>query len=96
MIEFANCPINACTIAIPCIENMLRETSVNCHKIADTLPEFQPQWTAQRGAQELHEAYQAVGLQPDEFEGSRYRRVHHIKHLINTGQLTNTLRWQAS
>ena len=71
-----------------------RNYRVNCDKIATVLQEFKPQWTVRKGAQELYEAYRRVGLQLNEFEGSRYRRIHHIKHLISTGQLDENLRWR--
>ena len=49
--------------------------------------EFKPQWTAPQGAQELYEAYQKVGLQLEEFEGPRYRRIDHVRHLLERGVL---------
>lgn len=70
-----------------------RNYRVNCDKIAGQLPGFQPQWTAARGAAELYSAYQKVGLQLDEFEGPRYRRIHHIKKLIADDHLDHNLRW---
>jgi nucleoside-diphosphate-sugar epimerase len=71
-----------------------RNYRVNCDKIIDTLPDFKPVWTARKGAQELYDAYQAVGFQVDEFEGPRYRRIHHIKQLIERNDLDINLRWQ--
>ncbi len=35
-----------------------------------------------------------MGLELDEFEGPRYRRIHHIKELIASGRLDDRLRWQ--
>ncbi len=46
------------------------------------------------GAQELYEAYQKVGLKLEDFEGPRYRRIHHIKMLMAEGRLDDELRWQ--
>ncbi len=66
---------------------------VDSEKIARSLPEFQPQWDARRGAQELYDAYKRVGLHQDEFEGSRYRRIHHIKYLMSSGLIDENLRW---
>jgi nucleoside-diphosphate-sugar epimerase len=66
---------------------------VNCDKLVETLPEYQPQWDARRGAQELYAAYQTVGVTLDEFEGPRYKRVAHIRHLLNSGRLDPSLRW---
>ncbi|MCA9866298.1 MAG: SDR family oxidoreductase [Anaerolineae bacterium] len=73
-----------------------RNYRVDSSKIARTLPEFKPQWTARKGAQELYEAYQRVGLQLEEFEGPRYRRIDHIKMLISEGRLDNRLRWRTT
>ncbi len=66
---------------------------VDSEKIARSLPEFQPQWDARRGAQELYEAYKCIGLHKEEFEGSRYRRIHHIKYLMSSGRIDENLRW---
>jgi nucleoside-diphosphate-sugar epimerase len=67
---------------------------VDCSKLAQTLPEFKPQWNARRGAEELYVAFRKVGLTLEEFEGPRYKRVAHIKHLLSTGRLDETLRWR--
>lgn len=71
-----------------------RNYRVNCSKIADTLPGFKPVWDVRKGAQELYEAYQRVGLELDEFEGPRYRRISHIKELMASGRLDDRLRWR--
>lgn len=73
-----------------------RNYRVDSSKIARTLPEFKPKWTARLGAQELYEAYQRVGLQLEEFEGPRYRRIDHIKMLMSEGRLDDRLRWRAT
>jgi nucleoside-diphosphate-sugar epimerase len=67
---------------------------VDCDRIARTLPEFQPQWNARKGAQELYDAYQKVGLTLEEFEGTKYQRIAHIRYLLSDGLLDNTLRWR--
>jgi hypothetical protein len=66
---------------------------VRSDKLPQTLPEFKPRWDARRGAQELYAAFRKFGLTLEEFEGSRYKRVAHIKHLLSTGLLDDTLRW---
>jgi len=73
-----------------------RNYRVDSSKIARTLPEYKPQWTARRGAQQLYEAYQQIGLQVEEFEGPRYRRIDHIKMLMAEGRLDDRLRWRAT
>lgn len=69
-----------------------RNYRVNCDKAATKLPGFEPQWTVRRGAEELHAAYQQIGLTLDEFEGPRYQRIGHIRKLCAEGFLTNELR----
>ncbi len=71
----------------------LRCYRVNCDKIIHILPEFQPQWTAQKGAEELYQAYQKHGVTVEEFEGSKYKRIDHIKQLIKSGLLDENLHW---
>jgi nucleoside-diphosphate-sugar epimerase len=67
---------------------------VDCSKIARVLPSFQPQWNTRKGAVELYEVYQKVGLTLDEFEGTKYQRIAHIKYLISNELLDGELRWR--
>jgi nucleoside-diphosphate-sugar epimerase len=64
-------------------------------KIARVLPGFRPQWDARRGARQLYDAYVAIGLTVEEFEGPRYRRIDQIRQLIAEGRLDERLRWTA-
>lgn len=66
---------------------------VSCDKIRRVLPNFCPQWNARKGAQELYESYQAVGLNPADIERGRYTRISHIKKLLSAGRLDTSLRW---
>jgi nucleoside-diphosphate-sugar epimerase len=68
---------------------------VDCSKATRMLPEFKPQWTARRGAQELYQAYKTVGLCLEDFEGPRYKRIAHIQQLLSSGRLDESLRWKA-
>ena len=64
-------------------------------KISHALPSFQPQWDARKGARQLYEAYKEIGLQLQDFEGPRYRRIDQIKRLVAEGTLGGDLRWRA-
>jgi nucleoside-diphosphate-sugar epimerase len=66
---------------------------VDCSKLAETLPAFQPQWTVRRGIEELGTAYQRHGLTRDEFLGARYVRIKWIQTLQREGRVDATLRW---
>lgn len=69
---------------------------VDCSKIRKRVPEFQPQWDARKGAQELLAAYRKVGLTRDEFEGERYKRIAHLRALMAEGMVANDLRVTAT
>jgi nucleoside-diphosphate-sugar epimerase len=66
---------------------------VTCDKIKRVLPNFRPEWTARKGAQELYDAYRAVGLTAEDMERGRYVRISQIQRLQKAGQLDRSLRW---
>ena len=69
---------------------------VDFGKIRRVLPEFKPQWNARRGAEELHDAYRAARLRLEDCEGPRFKRIDHLKQLMATGRVDETLRWKAA
>jgi nucleoside-diphosphate-sugar epimerase len=68
---------------------------VDCNKIARTLHDFKPQWTARQGIEQLYEEYKRVGLTLEEFEGPKYKRIAHVKQLVSEGKLDENLRWKS-
>lgn len=66
---------------------------VNCDKVRRSLPGFRALWTARRGAEELFDAYRAIGLTAEDLKGGRYFRINHIQSLLKAGQLDASLRW---
>jgi nucleoside-diphosphate-sugar epimerase len=72
----------------------LRCYRVNCAKIARTFPEFRPQWTVSRGIEQLYKNYRMQNLTLDEFAGTRYTRIKHIKRLQGEGRIDGSLRWR--
>lgn len=69
---------------------------VDCNRIARTLHDFKPQWTARRGVEQLYEAFKRVGLTLEDFEGERFKRIAHVKKLVKDGVLDNRLRRRTS
>ena len=67
---------------------------VDCNKIARVLRDFKPQWTARRGIEQLYDAYKKEGLTHEEFEGPKFKRIAHVKKLIDEGMLDKNLRWK--
>lgn len=69
-----------------------RNYRVDSSKIQKLVPEFQPQWNARKGAKELYESYKRIGLKLEDFEGPKYKRIDHIKLLMEKNVLDSTLR----
>jgi len=66
---------------------------VDCSKIAATLPAFKPGWTVRRGMEQLHSFFKVNQLQREEFLGTKYLRLKHIRVLQQERQLDKMLRW---
>jgi nucleoside-diphosphate-sugar epimerase len=66
---------------------------VNCNRLPQILPNFQPQWNIRRGAREVYESYKKHGLTLEEFEGPKYQRIGQIRKLIKDGTIDETLRY---
>jgi nucleoside-diphosphate-sugar epimerase len=66
---------------------------VDFGKFYSTFPHHKPKWDAGSGAVELYESYRKYGILQEDFEGPRYKRIDHIKRLLSTGRLDETLRW---
>lgn len=70
-----------------------RNYKVDCSKIAKNIPGFTPVWNARAGAEQILEAYQDIGLTLEEFEGIKFQRIAHLKHLLKTGEISKNLLW---
>ena len=70
----------------------LRSYRVDCSKIEQTLPGFDPQWTARRGVEELYDAYRRFGLTTEQLTGGRLQRIQHVKELQAAGEVDEELR----
>lgn len=69
---------------------------VDCSKIERELPDFQPEWDARRGVEELYSSYRENVLTPDDFEGVKYQRIAHLRHLLAQRLLDTRLRRPAA
>jgi nucleoside-diphosphate-sugar epimerase len=69
-----------------------RSYRVDFSKLAATMPEAKPVWTARDGALELLAAFHTVGLTSDGFDS--YTRLARLKELVDRGALDGELRWQ--
>jgi nucleoside-diphosphate-sugar epimerase len=71
----------------------VRSYRVDFSKFESRFPECTFEWTAERGADELAKAYDAIGLTADELTGERYLRLGRLKRLLADGALVDGLRW---
>jgi nucleoside-diphosphate-sugar epimerase len=71
-----------------------RSYRVDFRKLAETLPEAKPKWTARDGARELLDAFRSARLTSAGFD--RYTRLTRLKSLIAEGRLDDDLRWSRS
>jgi nucleoside-diphosphate-sugar epimerase len=71
-----------------------RDYRVDFTKIERALPSFKPNWNARRGAEELYAACREVHLQLEDFQGRKFIRLTQLRHLLDEGQLDETLRFR--
>jgi nucleoside-diphosphate-sugar epimerase len=63
-------------------------------KFARVFPNFSFKWSAKEGARELYETFKKVGLTYDQFVDKRFTRLKWLRHLLDSGRLDHSLRWQ--
>ena len=71
-----------------------RSYRVSFAKIHELLPEFACDWTVERGAQQLHDVFAAVGLTGDDFLSRSFTRLKQIEHLLRTEQIDTSFHWR--
>ncbi len=70
-----------------------RTYNVDFEKIHTRLPGFKPEWNLEKGVIQIYESFKNRPLTFEEFEGHRFIRLKHLKHLIQKKQLNESLRW---
>lgn len=71
-----------------------RSYRVNFDKIAERLPQFKIEWDAERGARELRDVFEAVGLDKEFFERAPFTRLKALRRLVDSKQLDAGFRWR--
>lgn len=69
-----------------------RTYRVNCDKVKTVLEHWQPRWSTRASIGGLRKIYFEYALQQQDFEGPRYQRVAHLKHLMASGMVDSELR----
>jgi nucleoside-diphosphate-sugar epimerase len=51
-------------------------------------------WNVKAGVEELYNYYKMHGLLLEDFEGTRYKRIDHLRYLLSAGKIGWELRWK--
>jgi nucleoside-diphosphate-sugar epimerase len=82
-----------CELTIGASGGDTRSYRVSFAKIRERMPHFKTSWTAERGARQLKATFDRIGLTREMFEAAPFTRLKEIKHLRDTGQVDERLRW---
>ncbi len=83
-----------CELTIGTSDQDDRSYRVNFDKIKNTLPGFECQWTAKKGAEELCEIFDTIKMAADTFEFRAFTRLKQLQYLISTEQIDNHFYWK--
>lgn len=70
-----------------------RNYRVNCELLAETFPEFKPQWTVPLGVQQLYDEYMRIGLDEETLTSASIMRIAHVREMLESGRITSDLRF---
>ena len=73
-----------------------RTYRISFNKILTVLKDYyKPEWSLDRGAEELVELFKRVDFSEAHFRGRVCNRLPQIQHLLKTQRLDDELRWRA-
>lgn len=70
-----------------------RNYRVNCDRIQELFPEYQPTWTVRDGVRQLFAEYTAAGMTADVLHSGVLTRIAHVRGMLADGRLQGDLRW---
>ena len=70
-----------------------RSYRVDFTKLADTLPDLEFRWDAEKGAKQVYDAVRASDMTEKIFLGRRHIRLNQLKYLMETEQVDASLHW---
>ena len=71
-----------------------RSYLVNFDKIHEQLPGFKCSWDARKGARQLHDVYERIGMDASTFNARPFTRLKQLKYLSSTGQIDERFFWK--
>lgn len=70
-----------------------RSYRVNFDKIQKLMPDFECQWTAEKGAAQMHRMFKAINMTPEIFKAAPYTRLKMLMQHKKNNLLTEDLYW---
>ena len=70
-----------------------RSYRVDFSKITNQLDAFNPQWTLQKGIEDIYEKYKVFGMDDKHFNGRYFIRLKQLEYLIKNGKINSDLYW---
>ena len=70
-----------------------RNYNVSFAKVRASLPEFQPQWSVEKGIDELYQAFRRFELDYARFDGREFTRLKQLLYLVQERRLDDALMW---
>lgn len=70
-----------------------RSYKVSFEKIHKQLPGFKCSWDARKGAKQLHDVYERIGITPATFDARPFTRLKQLKYLSATNQIDDKFFW---
>ncbi len=71
-----------------------RSYRVSFDKIRNKLPDFKCDWTARKGAEQLHDIFQQVEMTPSMFNDRSFTRLKQLEYLLRTQQIDQKFFWK--
>lgn len=71
-----------------------RSYRVSFAKIHEKLHGFRCAWDARKGARQLHDVYERIGISPEIFNARPFTRLKQLKYLSATGQIDDRFFWK--
>lgn len=71
-----------------------RSYRVSFAKIRDQLPGFRCAWDARKGARQLHDVFERIGMDASTFNARPFTRLKQLKYLCASGQIDDRFFWK--
>jgi nucleoside-diphosphate-sugar epimerase len=91
--EIVSAQFPGCELAFGSTSGDNRSYRVSFEKISNKLPGFSCDWDARLGAHQLYQVFNSIDLDSTTFTGRGHTRLLQLQHLINTGQVDDSLFW---